>query len=951
MKQHVLIPLLLMLLGLSGQAAALPIISLVPDSTKIHAGENLFIDVNVSGLQSGGSNSLLGAFSMDVLFNPELQFLPAGSGANTWGFGLGDVDAGDAVVGTPPFSWSPGSSSISFYEVSLLDSIDLSALQSDSFRLATLAFYLPFGNALTSGSYINFSTENVVLSDDWGNQFTTGVNPGATVQVPEPPMLLLLAIGLVPFWPKRKYQNRSNLNMHQQFCSHFVKISRIVSTFLFVTVAAHATPMSQTIEFNDHRYLLSGQGGLTWDQARLLAARDSVILENGTILKGHLLTISSQAEQDFIAQNFMAPFRHLSLGAYQFSSNVEPSDNWAWITGESVGNIQTDFPYTFLTPSQPGNDENPVSEKSPNLYNIEDSLQMLNFRGNSWDDFHRGDAEGSVNRFVIEFDKTGDNFLNHSSMPTIVSSSVWRSNNTFVSGWQNVNFDDSSWPSARDAYPIPRTASSLIPGTNAQFIWHDPTEASDGTTGSITAFFRYSFHQTIPSNSRPLLGKASIAVDDDYDLYVNGNLAFQNHDEGFADIVKTVDFSKFLQNGKNVIAVQAVDGGWSNPRDRLFESLLFDATVQPLADLLVISTANHNTHTTGEGRRFDGKAGVYLGHFGGGDNPLDMTYGPDQKLYVADTITPWGVEAVASVVRRFDGKTGIFDEIDDPYANFIPGTVGRFDFGPGGLAFGPDDNLYVSDVRDNSILRFQGPFGTNPGEFMDKFVATGNGGLSNPGRIAFGPDNNLYVLSNQRDVLRFKGPLETDHGSFIDNFVPNGLGGLTNVSDLLFGHDKRLYLLNRGPNTASPSGILKYEGPNSASPGSFINRAVTIDFIPSSFAIGPDWDFYVSGFGVLGGSGIVRYDRLNGTKKSDFVLVDRPSKIIFSSVPDYVANLGDFNNNACVDNTDLTIMLTVVNGPNPKPMLYDLNGDGKVNIADSRKLVTLFTNPRGAACN
>jgi hypothetical protein len=86
MKQHVVIPLLLMLLGLSGQAVALPIISLVPDSTKIHSGENLFIDVNVSGLQSGGSNSLLGAFSMDVLFKPELQFLPAGSGSNTWGF-------------------------------------------------------------------------------------------------------------------------------------------------------------------------------------------------------------------------------------------------------------------------------------------------------------------------------------------------------------------------------------------------------------------------------------------------------------------------------------------------------------------------------------------------------------------------------------------------------------------------------------------------------------------------------------------------------------------------------------------------------------------------------------------------------------------------------------------------------------------------------------------------
>jgi hypothetical protein len=40
MKQLGLISLLL--LGLSGQVAAMPIISLIPDSTKIHSGENLF---------------------------------------------------------------------------------------------------------------------------------------------------------------------------------------------------------------------------------------------------------------------------------------------------------------------------------------------------------------------------------------------------------------------------------------------------------------------------------------------------------------------------------------------------------------------------------------------------------------------------------------------------------------------------------------------------------------------------------------------------------------------------------------------------------------------------------------------------------------------------------------------------------------------------------------------
>jgi fibro-slime domain-containing protein len=66
-----------------------------------------------------------------------------------------------------------------------------------------------------------------------------------------------------------------------------------------------------------------------------------------------------------------------------------------------------------------------------------------------------------------------------------------------------------------------------------------------------------------------------------------------------------------------------------------------------------------------------------------------------------------------------------------------------------------------------------------------------------------------------------------------------------------------------------------------------------------------------------------------------------------------IADKGDLTGDKCIDKTDLTALLAVINGPNPKPAVtyHDLNGDGKVNVADSRKLVTLFTNPRGAACN
>lgn len=59
---------------------------------------------------------------------------------------------------------------------------------------------------------------------------------------------------------------------------------------------------------------------------------------------------------------------------------------------------------------------------------------------------------------------------------------------------------------------------------------------------------------------------------------------------------------------------------------------------------------------------------------------------------------------------------------------------------------------------------------------------------------------------------------------------------------------------------------------------------------------------------------------------------------------------GDINPNHCVDRDDLDLILRDIRGPAPHNPAFDLNGDGEVNIADARWLVTRFTNPRGAPC-
>jgi hypothetical protein len=60
---------------------------------------------------------------------------------------------------------------------------------------------------------------------------------------------------------------------------------------------------------------------------------------------------------------------------------------------------------------------------------------------------------------------------------------------------------------------------------------------------------------------------------------------------------------------------------------------------------------------------------------------------------------------------------------------------------------------------------------------------------------------------------------------------------------------------------------------------------------------------------------------------------------------------GDYNGDNCVDRIDLTqYLLPAIRSGSTDPM-FDLNGDGSVNIADARKLVVLFSNQSGLSCD
>jgi cellulose synthase/poly-beta-1,6-N-acetylglucosamine synthase-like glycosyltransferase/sugar lactone lactonase YvrE len=69
------------------------------------------------------------------------------------------------------------------------------------------------------------------------------------------------------------------------------------------------------------------------------------------------------------------------------------------------------------------------------------------------------------------------------------------------------------------------------------------------------------------------------------------------------------------------------------------------------------------------------------------------------------------------------------------------------------LALGPDDNLYITSFFNNNILKYDGI----TGEFVEKFVTDGSGGLNGPTDLAF--DNGyLYVISSKtNNILKYDG--------------------------------------------------------------------------------------------------------------------------------------------------------------------------------------------------
>jgi hypothetical protein len=195
--------------------------------------------------------------------------------------------------------------------------------------------------------------------------------------------------------------------------------------------------------------------------------------------------------------------------------------------------------------------------------------------------------------------------------------------------------------------------------------------------------------------------------------------------------------------------------------------------------------------------QYDGATGDLVGSFatrpGGQFN--GMTWGPNGNLYTSHqgNFGNWRIQ-------EYDGQTGAFIQ------NVVNYTVGDFSAAKG-LAFGPDDDLFVGDWAKGTINRYDGTTYALEASTPLSTIGTPNG-------MRFAPNGNLLVVGGGFNEVR---EFDVSGGGISDMGVFASVAGGVQPQDLTFGPNGNLFVGH-----GAAGGVSEFDGVTGAPLGQFL---------------------------------------------------------------------------------------------------------------------------------
>ena len=241
---------------------------------------------------------------------------------------------------------------------------------------------------------------------------------------------------------------------------------------------------------------------------------------------------------------------------------------------------------------------------------------------------------------------------------------------------------------------------------------------------------------------------------------------------------------------------------------------------------------------------------------------MGLATGPNGDLFAVSQNPPQ--------VYRYNPTTGA--QIGGPYVTYNGQNDGHDVFGPTGMSFAPNGNLYIADTTASNVHVYD--TAGNSVASMDSPE------LSQPTDVTFDAAGNLYVVNpGNGNVLISIGGTQP-----LAEFFATQTGGLVNPSALTFGPNGELYVLDS--TTGSGPAIRRYTAAGAAD-GTVISYASTF-FQPNDIAFGPDAKLYVSGLDLSSNAGQVLRYLPNGTPDGTLIASgpSYPTFMTFTGVPE-----------------------------------------------------------------